>query len=373
MRDGLVFRSIPLFTGSLAFVPACNGGGDNVADGDSGDTEALTESSSGNDSVDGSSDDTLDTGSSDTSPTDTGDESSTDSGDPQCGTGTCGALAPVGWFGPAIYKRLPVGAPVEPCPTEVDDAGPTLVEGFADPGPAICSCECELSAPQTCNGSMSTSVDPDCNDEQCYYYYMGMCYGYGYGYGTAVTADCMNVEIEGFVRFNSNEGYGYGGQSFCEESETEMIPPFNWQSAIATCRVPETALLCDDGVCLPPVPDGFEATWCIYQQGDLECPAGEFSNKLSFFTDVEDTRDCTNCTCGTAGTSCEDATMMVFDQPDCAGIPSLIVESDNICIAGTGQSVAGDFGGDNPCPVTEAPTPEGAIAPTGAFTFCCAS
>jgi hypothetical protein len=355
-------RSIPIFTGSLAFLPACEGGGGATGD-DGTDTGTSPTTSSDEDSSGDPSDDTLDTGSSDTAPTDTGEESSSDSGDPQCGTGTCGGFAPVGWFGPAIYKRQPVGTPVEPCPAEIDDAGPTLVEGFVDPGPAVCSCECELSQPQTCQSTMNTAPTQSCGGGgECYYYYYG---------GTTITEDCLNVDVEGFVAFSSCEGYG-GGNSFCEETENELIPPFNWASAIATCRIPETALLCDDGVCLPPVPDGFEAAWCIYQQGDLECPAGEFDTKTVFYTEVEDTRDCTSCTCGTAGTSCEEATMMVFDLPDCAGEPSLIVQADNVCIAGTGSSVAGDFGGDNPCPVTEAPVPEGAITPLGAFTFCCA-
>jgi len=368
IRDGLVFRSIPLVTSGLAFLPACNdgggtatGNGDDISTGTSVTATETQESSSGDP-------DTSD----DVSTFDSSSDESTDTGDPQCGgENTCGALPPIGWFGPVVYARTDPGEPPPACPVEVDNPGPTVVDGFVDPGPAACGCECEISAPQTCNGTMVTSDQPDCSQECEYYGYYGYCYGYG-GY-TQVTGGCVNVEVEGFARFNSYENYYYGGGgSMCEETETENIPPFAWAATITTCRIPETALACDAGVCIPPAPDGFESKWCMYQQGDLECPSGQYPNKTVFWSDVEDTRACSNCQCGTAASSCEDAQLMIFGGPDCAGEPIALIDSDNQCTAAIGQSIAGTFDTQDPCPVTQASVPQGTIMPTGPFTFCCA-
>ena len=63
---------------------------------------------------------------------------------------------------------------------------------------------------------------------------------------------------------------------------------------------------------------------------------------------------------------------MVFGGPDCAGEPIAYIASDNVCTAAVGQSIAGTYNSQNPCPVTQAPVAQGAIAPTGPFTFCCA-
>ena len=378
IRDGVVFRSIPLVTSGLAFLPACNDGGgtaNNSDDSSTGTTVTASEtSSSGGPDDTSTSDDpsTLDDSSSTSAESESG---STDTGDPQCGgENTCAPLPPIGWFGPVVYARVQPGDAPPGCPEEVNNPGPTVVDGFVDPGPAICECSCEISAPQTCNANMTTSDESDCSQD-CYYYgYYGGCYGYGYGYGTSITDGCTNVALEGFVRFTSYESYGYygGGGSTCEETEVDTIPPFEWAATIATCRIPETALTCDTGVCIPPAPDGFESKWCMYQQGDLECPSGPYPNKTVFWSDVEDTRGCSNCQCGTASSSCEDAELMVFGGPDCAGEPIAYIASDNTCVAAVGQSVAGTYNSQDPCPVTEAPVPQGAIAPTGPFTFCCA-
>jgi len=406
MRDGLVFRSIPLFTGSLTFLPACNDGGD-VATG-SDDTTATSEA------TDTATDDTGTA----TDPTATSVDSTTDepteTGDPLCGdAGTCGAVAPTGWFGPLVYARVEAGATPPACPPEVGNPGPTVVDGFVDPGPAVCDCDCSPSAPLNCNGYLVEDgggpndtgafiVDPDPtgDGDDGYYggstdggyyggstggYYYGTTIGYGsateggyYGtggdycggyYGNTVSESCSNVVIDGLVRFSVfDEYYYYGGGNMCEESESEVIPPFAWAASIATCRIPDTAPLCDDGVCLPAIPEGFESKWCIYQQGDLDCPAG-FAEKSMFWSDVEDTRGCSNCQCG-ALASCEDAELMIYEGEDCAGEPVAVLTDSSTCTEVTGQSMVADFGGED-CPVTEASAPQGSIEPTGPFTFCC--
>jgi hypothetical protein len=372
IRDSVVFRSIPFVTTGLAFLPAC-GGDDGVATGSDDDSTSSpsTMTMSASDSSASADDDDDDTSDTDINVTldgsSTEDGSSSDSGDPLCGGGSCNAVAPVGWFGPVTYAVVEPGAPMPGCPDDVLEAGPTVLDGFVDPGPAVCTCECELSAPLTCNSCMETSASQNCQNGGGYY---GGC---PYN-NVTVTDDCTNVDILGFLSFSSTEQgyyYGGGGAVMCEEESEDLIPPFAWQATIATCRVPDTALACTEGICVPPTPEGFEAKWCIYQTGDLECTDANFPVKSSFWTEVEDTRSCTNCQCGTADQSCDGLELQVFGGPDCAGEPVALIGSDNICTAALGQSVAGDFGEDGGCPVTEAPVAQGTIMPTGPFTFCC--
>jgi hypothetical protein len=412
-RDGFGFRSIPVFTGALAFLPACGGDDANVTGADdTGGTTSATDDSTGTPPT-SSVDDSTSNGESTSA-------ESAETGDPLCGgAGSCGAMPPVGWFGPVVYARVVPGQEMPTCPAEVPEVGPILADGFADPGPTLCGCECQLTQPASCYSSI-IGQGGGYNDEGYYgsggfiiypdtdgYYgsggymsggyvtgYVGTGYGGGSGYGVTgnygsdgyadsgygggcyggydyIGDGCLNIEIDGAIRFSSYDDY-YGGGGMCEETATELIPAFAWAATIATCRLPDTALLCgDDGVCIPPAPDGFEAQWCMYQEGDLECPAGPYPNKVVFWSDVEDTRDCSNCACGSTGSSCEDAQLLVYSEPDCAGVPIATIPADNQCVEVVAASVAADFGAEAACPVTDESVAEGAIAPTGPFTFCC--
>lgn len=418
-RDGFGFRSIPVFTGALAFLPACNGDDTNATGADdTGGTTSATDDDTGMPPTSSADDDTTTAGESSS-------EDSADTGDPSCQS--CGSAPPVGWFGPVVYARVLPGQDVPTCPAEVSDVGPILADGFVDPGPAVCGCECQLTAPASCYsyivggggayndegyyGSGGFIIDPDTDGYGSGGYmsggYMSGGYATGYvgsesyggdsGYGMSdpggsdgyyedsgngggcyggydyVVDGCLNTPIDGLLRFRSYEDY-YGGGGMCEKTEEPDIPMFAWAATIATCRIPDTAMLCgDDGICIPPAPEGFEAQWCMYQQGDLECPAGPYPNKIVFWSGYDDTRDCSNCTCGTTGSSCEDAQLLVFEEPDCAGVPIVTLPANALeCTEVVGASFAADMGAEAACPVTSDSVAEGAIAPTGPFTFCCA-
>lgn len=355
MRDGFLIQTLPFFTGALAFLSGCESKSPAVdPTATDGTTEPGTSSSgsaTGSTSADtsGTSDPTTST--TETSPTTTVD--TTETGDPACGGGTCGAPVEDGWFGPTVIARLPTDAELPSCTPEYPSAGPTLLDGFADPGPAICDCTCELEMAPNCNVSVTSFNSQNCGS---------------FANSTAVSANCSNLTIQASARAYSFGGYGVGS---CEETELEEIPPVPWNATIRTCRVPENALACGDGgICLPDQPAGFEDTWCMYKQGDHECPAGPYSNKSRFWSGADDTRECSNCTCGTEGTSCNDAEVLVFAGADCEGEPVGSI-APNTCSNITGNSVAGSIGAESPCPVTAMPEPMGAVVAQGDFTFCC--
>ncbi len=280
-----------------------------------------------------------------------------DTGDTQVGEcgpdAACSGLAPAGWFGPAIFSRTTDGAELPACPGGYDEAGPTVLEGWHDPGAASCGCDCELSAAMSCSGYKYSH-----NNAQCY----------DYLYYAAVSEMCTNTTVLGYNNF-----FTYlNNQPTCMKTQLEDIPPVQWDATVRSCKLPGSAVACADGggVCTPLPPDDFEANLCVYKQGASDCPAGEYAVKRTFFSGVEDTRGCSNCSCGAAPTTCDGA-MLVFAEADCAGDYVAAVQANNGCTAATGNSVAMELDTLSGCPVTSDSTPEGDVAPTGEFTFCC--
>ncbi len=354
MRDGFFLRSFPVFGGCLGLIEGCissEGGGDISTTGET--SEGGTNPSTVG--VDSTTDPTTSTSTS-TSTGTPGDDTST-GGDPSC-PGTCAAPTPEGWFGPAIYARVGELAAVPPCPEDYPNPGPTVLDGFNAPGSAQCDCACNFMAGTPCDLDVTLYSGTTCqvwlNSQQA-----------GETCSGALIGESLQVRV----------GYNYGGQqATCQKEEAEFIPPVEWDSAIRSCRLPETPLACNDGagVCLPPAPEGFENAWCIYAQGDVACPAGDFSNKSVFFTNAMDTRECSSCSCGTAGTSCDDGVLQLFAGPDCAGSPvEEITPGGYVCHDVTAGSFAASFSAGPPCPVTSIPEPMGEVAAVGPFTFCC--
>lgn len=313
-----------------------------------GDATAMDEASSGE--QDGTSGATL------TSAGTSEGAGTSDGGDAECGpAAACGELAPVGWFGPAIYARVVGGGAMPDCPDAFSALGPSVLEGWNDPGPAICECSCELSTPLNCSSYAYSHNSASCNTYNLY---------------TPVTTMCANANLTGWTQFYSNP------QNFptCMQESSETFPPPAWDAQIRSCKLADDTAgqACGDGgTCLPTAPEGFEAGLCIYKDGDQECPAGAYANKSVFYANVEDTRECSNCSCGSASATCT-APLQVFEGPDCEGVPLAEIAPNSACTQVTGGSVAMAGDDDGGCPVSSPAEPAGAIVPSGPFTFCCA-
>ncbi len=356
-RHRLLRRSLPLL-GGLSLLPGCTSS--EAAQSDTGASSNPTTTADDGTQTGGSqAEDTtsaLDTGASSGAAETAGADSTT--GDSGC-AGTCVAAVPDGWFGPTVHARLAAGAATPPCPDDYPTPGPTLVEGFNEPGPAQCDCSCTLMAGSPCTATLTFHTDD--------------CEGYAYGMDSvSLGPECNPTPIVN--ELSSVELYAGNGGS-CQKEDTEFVPPISWDATIQTCRLPEeTPLACNDGasVCLPAAPEGFENKWCIYKQGEVECPVADFTEKLVFHTNAEDTRDCSSCSCSSPGGSCSEGTLQLFDEPDCAGEATQeVVLSADLCQVLNAASFAADFGGEQACSVTTAPVASGSATPVGPFTFCC--
>ncbi len=275
-----------------------------------------------------------------------------ETGDPECGpSAVCGQPAPAGWFGPAIYSRVVEGdAPA--CPAEYPSGGPTVLEGYHDPGPALCDCECNLNMMQTCSAYVYGHNNSSCNT---------------YNY-SQVTEACSAVSITAYAQF-----YAYlQNNPSCMQNKMEEFPAPQWDASIKSCKLGDNPTSCGEGGICTPVPGAdFEAPVCIYKQGDEACPAGPYSNKVTFFTGVEDSRDCSSCTCGTVAANCDNAVADVYTGTECAGNPTSSLAANGGCVPAVGGSIAMAIDDASTCPITATPEPTGSIAAVGEFTFCC--
>lgn len=358
MSDGFLTRALPFFNGVLAFLPACGGSSSSDTGAETGTDETSASTTSTTSQT--TTDPTTDSGEITTDdPTTETSLDSTDTGTPGgCPEGSlCGSAPPDGWFGPTIIARVQDGMEAPACPEEFPHLGPDLLSGFVTAPPAVCNCECEPPAAPSCDANLIVRGQNACT---------------GFVNSASAQATCQNFTIDGFAEFNLYDYYYYYNPGMCTAEQSEEIPPIDWEAQITTCSITDTPMSCEfNGVCIPPPPADFEATWCIYQQGDAGCPAGVFNTKELFFTGAEDSRECSDCSCASPQSTCDGAELMVFDTLDCAGDPVDTLDANGACQDVLGQSFAVSFPGAESCPVTTAPHPMGTAQATGPFTFCC--
>lgn len=357
MSDGFLTRTLPFFNGVLAFLPACGGPSSSETGGETGNVD--TSGSPTSATTQTTSDPSTESGETTTEdPTTETSLDSSETGTPgSCPEGSlCGSEPPDGWFGPTIIARVEAGEEAPPCPEDFPDLGPDLLADFLDAPPAVCNCECEPPAAPNCNTNLFVHSPNACT---------------GYVDYVSVSSMCQNLDVDGFAEFNMYSYYYYN-PGMCTAEQSAEIPPIGWGAQITTCSLTDAPLGCEfNGVCIPPPPADFESTWCIYQQGDVGCPAGIFNTKQVFFTGAEDTRECSDCSCASPDSSCDGAELLVFSAADCAGDPLTTLDANGSCVDIVAQSFAVDFPLQGMCPVTTAPHAMGTAEPNGEFTFCC--
>ncbi len=356
VRDGFLFRALPFFNGVLAFLPACGASDDAPADTDTATGDESSSTSASTTSSTTQNPTTTQTSEETTDPTTETTLDSSETGEPGvCPEGSlCGSEPPDGWFGPTIIARVTSEETAPECPEDFPDAGPDLLEGFAGADPANCYCECESPASPNCYANLRVRGPNSC---------------VGYIDYLSVDAVCQNFEIDD--AFSELNVYGYN-PGMCTAEQSALIPPISWDASITTCGLTGSPLSCEgNGLCIPPAPEGFESVWCIYQQGDVGCPAGIFNTKHVFFSGATDSRECGNCTCASTANICNEAELLAFTDLDCAGEPAAVLEANGSCLDISAQSIALQFPGAESCPVQSEPQPMGTADPTGEFTFCC--
>ena len=141
-----------------------------------------------------------------------------------------------------------------------------------------------------------------------------------------------------------------------------------------SCRGAELGETCDgEGrQCAGAVPEGFDAELCIFNEGEHDCTAGDYSERSVFFAGVDDTRNCSQCECSQTPTATCTNDYSLHAEADCSGATIGDPVPGFTCMDVTGgAAIQVNFTGDPGCPLAVPPMPIGEVAPTGAVTYCC--
>lgn len=165
----------------------------------------------------------------------------------------------------------------------------------------------------------------------------------------------------------------------------DPLPPkgddSSWRTFARACRGFGFSPCLDPGMlCVPtaePPPQGFSQ--CIFQKGELECPAG-YPNRHVFYDDIEDSRRCSACWCGPPEGGVCSSNVSLFLDASCSA-PQTTAFLDSLspqCLSPLGGlgTALGSKEATSPVytPGSCEPMggePLGSVELTGPSTFCC--
>ena len=377
MRTWTVLASLS----ALLWTPACfdEGSGDGSGTDGSGGTgtsdsagtssgSATTNTTSGTDSASGTSTTASTTSDSASgSSTTTTDGTSGSTGGAGCEVDQdCLDAAPDGWTGPVAVATSTDPNELPDCTGDWDGE---VAEFHANPMGEAASCS-------SC--ACGTPSGVECAPPSVEFWGNSNCFG-----DAAFTA-ALKPDGQCTV-FNQPAG-GYGGASdpvdavpntgSCAPSggEPGVVDP-TWGDTIRACALVDAVDLCETGECVPPAPADFETGRCIYRDGDVSCPPGDYINRTVWYTDINDTRGCTDCACTSpAGAQCQAEINFHFNAT-CSDAYVDIVSPGQECVTLWGQApgsavfnVSGTVGGSCAPSGGEA---DGDVEAAGPTTFCC--
>lgn len=271
--------------------------------------------------------------------------------------GDCLPPAPNGWSGPvAMYEG---NAP----PACVGDFAGTALSAKSDfeVGQDHCACACDPPTGEACG---SAGICPNSASGACLLCLAGA--GYSVAPGACTSATNLNNRR---LYFTNTPAYTATG---CQpRASNTTIDQSGFRNEVVACDMADPGGTCNGGaVCTPKLGTSFQAA-CVIQSGDVACPAGPYSVKVTTYSGFNDNRSCTACTCGSASGTCNSEVVLV---DSCNPIPFLHKRvSPGEC--STALTVSSGYLRHNTdpqgsCPAS-APGTTGEAKPTGAATLCC--
>lgn len=269
-----------------------------------------------------------------------------EAGTPCPTTHVCVSPVPSGWTGPIAD----VGE--APCPAEWASEQTFLHDGLNAPA---AQCECTCTPKVNCPTSLTFHT-------------------YGTGSCSAPTGGAALAPntCKAATTLPYNTVSLAAATAACGATVSEYIPEATWANHHRLCSGAQSAGTCaNDGELCVSKPNG---KLCVYQEGDLPCPAG-YETKTVAYTGAEDDRDCpATCSCAPAGTAKCVSTVTTYSSMDCTsgGLTGTLVSGTSLggCI---GSSVKGGAITQSQTGTCSPPTlsPSGAATPKGATTICC--
>lgn len=277
----------------------------------SGETDGSTGSDAGGDS--GSDDDGTSTGSDDGETSGTGGTGTTTDSTTSalaC-TGECVDPVPQGWQGPVAIASL-AGDTAPGC--SGDYPGPAFVAyETLDVPNGMCACECGEPQGTSCASTLDVSYGNTLLDCEA-------------GTVPSVGPSCTVIDpvpVDTDNRYWKAIPTGPSGGS-CTPTLTPVLGAPSWETAYSGCEGGLSQEPCEDpeDLCMTPPTEPLAEAICIWQDGDVDCPEGDYGVKTLLHGDYEDSRDCEACMCGDPTGTCTVPVVRMHAQDTCACITS---------------------------------------------------
>lgn len=327
-----------------------------VANPPSGEEEGTMTSSTGPGQTQGS---TSESGSTDTDVASSG-------GLPDCAElgNTCLQAAPADFNGPVAVLTEPADGRPSSC---AEPFGELATEAFS-----------ELVAPDaTCPCACGTLMGGACGNAQVRRYSAAGCVGTPTNTLNPV-AGCNNFPGTWSVASGS---FYFQAPSFtagsCDAESSVELEPATYVSRHRVCQGSFEQMTCASGeLCMPSPGGDFAPQWCVWQDGEHECPADSvYTAQTVLYRDTVDGRGCEACMCDLPEGPCTGTGATLAVETNCMGSAAGTL-SPNACVAAIGagppaEAVSVNMGLPLGACVPSEPAPTGEATPADPVTLCC--
>ena len=144
------------------------------------------------------------------------------------------------------------------------------------------------------------------------------------------------------------------------------------------CAADAIDAACEGGAaCLPELKSPLGA-WCVYREGEHDCPAAPYSERSVYYESFDDQRSCSECTCGDSSGKCTGSFTFSYNNSgsNCPGDWSNGSASFSSCLVPIDNTKPSQISVSTPVPDGSCPPLggelQGEIGLEGAVTVCCA-
>jgi hypothetical protein len=274
----------------------------------------------------------------------------------------CLPPAPAGWIGPsATYDGADSSKPTD-CPassyTQREIDSHVGMNGL----PAVCDCGAVVLLNAKCTASIASFSDPGCTPP-------GILQGQA-----SSTARCTaTLDNNGSHYKVTLQAFNAGSCTF--PNATVTLPPPTFSKVELACGLAQPTACGPRADCVTtPAPAAPFTRLCIHKDGNVSCPAQDYSVRFLAYKKITDNRTCTACTATATGGSCGTAW---GNQGTMAGCLSPVPPNDKVlgtCYPYPGAGTLVDIGATGPfnvmCPRTGG-EPSGTADDGEPVTFCC--
>jgi hypothetical protein len=283
-----------------------------------------------------------------------------DCADDDCAAMRCSPAAPSGWQGPVVFRESD---------DEATCAGAferVAWRGGNDPQADAVSCsKCTCDGNSSCASAIDfvSSSEAQCGGKSC---------------STSINQAC--AEISPACLADLTTAYmktALASAAGCQPSEQHADKPApSWRTHALACSpgALSTGGCAKDELCAPAADggDGFEGRYCVYRDGERDCPSATFTDRRVYHRAFKDTRACSTCSCG--GDECQ-YRWRVFNADDtsCA-TPLLELSSEDQCVQVNPKDgklrVGAMISGGGACTASGGES-SGDVSADDAVTLCC--